>query len=237
MSETPVILITGAGKGIGRATALEFSKWMECDLFLVARTESDLEAVKKECEKWKATVHTHVADLTDENTSHDVIAECVSKFKRIDLLVNNAGVGRFGNFLELTGADLDFTINTNIRGLFHLTQSAYKVMKTQKYGHMIFVTSVAAETPFEQSAIYCMSKFAQKGLIEVLRINARKDGIRITNIMPGAVETPMWGAVTPEMQEKMMKPQDIGSAIIHAYLQPKRTSVEEIVLRPVGGDL
>lgn len=237
MSQKPVILITGAGKGIGRAVAAEFSKWMECDLFLVARTESDLIAVKKECEKWKASVHIHVADLTDENTCHDVIAECTSKLKRIDLLVNNAGVGRFGNFLELTGADLDFVVSTNIRGLFHLTQSAYKVMKNQKGGHMIFVTSVAAETPFEQSAIYCMSKYAQKGLIEVLRIHARKDGIRITNIMPGAVETPMWGEVASEMREKMMKPEDIAAAILHAFLQPKRTSVEEIVLRPIGGDL
>lgn len=237
MSGKPVILITGAGKGIGRAVATEFSKWMECDLFLVARTASDLAAAKQECEQWKATVHTHVADLTSENTCHDVIAECVSRFKRIDLLVNNAGVGRFGNFLELTGEDLDHVVNTNIRGLFHLTQAAYKVMKQQKSGHLIFVTSVAAETPFEQSAIYCMSKFAQKGFLEVLRINARKDGIRITNVMPGAVETPMWGEVSPQMSEKMMKPQDIAAAILHAYLQPRRTSVEEIVLRPISGDL
>ncbi|MBC8044331.1 MAG: SDR family oxidoreductase, partial [Rhizobacter sp.] len=146
-------------------------------------------------------------------------------------------VGRFKDILELTPEDFDFTMQTNLKGTFFLTQKVLAEMISRQSGHIMFITSVAAETAFEQSAMYCMSKFAQKGLVEVLRLYGRKHGIRITNVMPGAVYTPMWGEQDAAMQSKMMRPEDIAEAVVNAYLQPARTSVEEIVLRPTGGDL
>lgn len=237
MAKRPVILVTGAGKGIGRAIAVEFSKWVECDLFLTSRTESDLVSLKKDCESWKATAHFLAADLSTKDAADQIMDACIDRFKHIDVIINNAGVGRFGDFSELTEDDYEFTMNTNLRGLFFLNQRAYQEMAKTKAGHLFFITSVAAVKPFEQSALYCMSKYAQKGFLEVLRLYARPNQIRVTNIMPGAVETPMWGEVTPEMQARMMKPEDIAAAVVQAYLQPTRTTVEEIVLRPVGGDL
>ena len=82
-----------------------------------------------------------------------------------------------------------------------------------------------------------MSKFAQKGLIESLRLYGRECNVKITNVMPGAVCTPMWGEAGETLRNVMMMPEDVAGPVVDAYLQPARTSVEEIVLRPVGGDI
>lgn len=236
-----VILITGAGKGIGRAIALEFAKrkseTFSPKLFLTSRTLSDLLALKKECEAMRVETHVLEAELSKLDEVNRIYETAQSRFGRVDCLVNNAGVGRFKNVLDLTEDDYDFTMNTNLKGTFFLTQKIFAEMQARRSGHIFFITSVAAETPFEQSALYCASKFGQKGLAEVLRLYARKCNVRITNVMPGAVATPMWGDAKETLAEKMMMPEDVAKPVVDAYLQPARTSVEEIVLRPIGGDL
>ncbi len=236
----PVVLITGAGKGIGRAISQEFgfhNSKHKPRLFLVSRSEDDLIALAKFCHSQKIECETMVADISNTFELSEIVDSCVSRFGRIDCLVNNAGVGRFGDFLSFSEQDFDYVMNTNLKGTFFLTQLVFNQMTKQKSGHIIFVTSVAATTPFEHSAIYCMSKFAQKGFCEVLRMYGRKSGIRITNVMPGAVETPMWGKISAKMKKQMMQPQDIARAVVDSYYLPTRTSVEEIVLRPIGGDI
>ncbi len=236
-----VILITGAGKGIGRALALEFAKQKRegftPKLFLTSRTLSDLLSLKKECEAMHVETHVLEAELSKLDEINRIYETVQSRFGRVDCLVNNAGVGRFKHILELTESDYDFIMNTNLKGTFFLTQKVFAEMQARQSGHIFFITSVAAETPFEQSALYCASKFGQKGLIEVLRLYARKCNVRITNVMPGAVATPMWGDAKETLKEKMMMPEDVAIPIVSAYLQPTRTSVEEIVLRPIKGDL
>lgn len=236
-----VILITGAGKGIGRAIAVEFAKrkseGFSPKLFLTSRTLSDLLALKKECEAMRVETHVLDAELSKMDDVNRIYESALSRFGRVDCLINNAGVGRFKHILELTEEDYDFTMNTNLKGTFFLTQKVFAEMQARQSGHIFFITSVAAETPFEQSALYCASKFGQKGLVEVLRLYARKCKVRITNVMPGAVATPMWGEARETLSERMMMPEDIAKPIVEAYLQPTRTCVEEIVLRPIGGDL
>ncbi len=236
-----VILITGAGKGIGRAVAIEFAKQKRDDfspkLFLTSRTLSDLLALKKECEAMRVETHVLEAELSKLDDVNRIYETVQSRFGRVDCLVNNAGVGRFKNILELTEEDYDFIMNTNLKGTFFLTQKVFAEMQARQSGHIFFITSVAAETPFEQSALYCASKFGQKGLVEVLRLYARKCNVRITNVMPGAVATPMWGDAKETLRDRMMMPEDVATPIVSAYLQPDRTCVEEIVLRPIKGDL
>lgn len=236
-----VILITGAGKGIGRAVAVEFAKrkheGFSPKLFLTSRTLSDLLMLKKECEAMRVETHVLEAELSKLDEVNRIYETVQSRFGRVDCLVNNAGVGRFKNILELTEEDYNFIMNTNLKGTFFLTQKIFAEMQARQSGHIFFITSVAAETPFEQSALYCASKFGQKGLVEVLRLYARKCNVRITNVMPGAVATPMWGDAKETLIDKMMMPEDVATPIVDAYLQPVRTSVEEIVLRPIKGDL
>ncbi len=236
-----VILITGAGKGIGRHLALEFAKRKSPDfepqLLLVSRTRSDLETLQQECHAHQVEAEICVADIAQLEHIEKIYTCALQRFGKVDCLVNNAGVGRFKDILELTEEDFDYTININLKGTFFLTQRIFRDMQQRRSGHIIFITSVAAEVPFEQSGIYCMSKFGQKGLVEVLRLYGRKCNVRITNVMPGAVYTPMWGEAAQTFQSRMMMPEDVANIVVSAYLQPERTCVEEIVLRPIAGDL
>lgn len=240
---TPVIFITGAGKGIGRSLALEFcrraSQTFLPKLFLASRTESDLRLLKSDCLALApaADVETFTGDISNPHQIEAMYQRCIEVFGVINCLINNAGVGCFKPFLELTPEDYDYMMSTNLKGTFFLTQRVFAEMEKARTGHVFFITSVAAETPFEQSALYCMSKFGQKGFLEVLRLYARKCNVRVTNVMPGAVYTPMWGEQSADTVKRMMHPDDIAVAVVDAYLQPPRTSVDELVLRPVAGDL
>ena len=124
-----------------------------------------------------------------------------------------------------------------MKGTFFLTQKIFHVMEQKRSGHIFFITSIAAEMAFKSSSVYSMSKFGQKGLAETLRLYGRECNVRITNVMPGAVYTPMWGDAAKDLKQVMMMPEDIAGPVVDAYLQPSRTAVEEIVLRPVGGDI
>jgi len=238
-----IILVTGAGKGIGRAIALEFARAIrhhpdfEPVLVLCSRTPADLEAISLECRAEGALTDTVTADLADMAGVRRLTAHIAESYDRIDCLVNNAGVGRFGALGDLTEEDFDYTMDTNLKGTFFLTQALFTMMERQHSGHIFFITSVAATKAFKHSSLYCMSKFGQRGLVETLRLYARKCNVRITDVQPGAAMTPMWGEVNDEMQSLMMMPEDIAAPVVQAYLQPARTTVEEIVLRPTSGDL
>lgn len=242
--KNPVIIVTGAGKGIGRAIALEIAQEtarnaaFKARLFLVSRSENDLKELALECEKLGLRdVATLAVDIADAQAPAKIHDACLTRFKSIDVLINNAGVGRFKDFKEITTDDFDYVSDINLKGTFFLTQKIYAHMEAQKSGHLIFVTSVAAETAFEQSSLYCLSKFGQKGLVEVLRLYGRKHGVRVTEIRPGAVYTPMWGEQDEKTQALMMKPEDIARSLMSAILLPERSSIEEIVVRPLRGDL
>lgn len=238
-----VILVTGAGKGIGRAIAREFAragradKAFEPQLVLCSRSMTDLESLAAECRAEGADADCFAADLGSVAEVRRLCAYLLERHGTIDCLVNNAGVGRFGPIGDMSEADFEFTMNTNLKGTFFLTQALFPVMEQKRSGHIFFITSVAAEKAFRHSAVYCMSKFGQKGLVETMRLYARPANVRITDVMPGAVCTPMWGEVTDEFKAVMMMPEDIAGPVVQAYLQPGRTCVEEIVLRPTGGDL
>jgi len=238
-----IIIITGAGKGIGKAIALDFAKAsktyhdFEPVLTLVSRTLSDLDAVAEECRAFGAAVESIQADISDMSQINQLVSATLERYGTIDCLVNNAGVGRFKPFTELTVEDYEYTMKTNLKGTFFLTQKVFPVMEKKKSGHIFFITSIAAETAFKSSSLYSMSKFGQKGFIEAVRLYAKSCNVRITNVMPGAVSTPMWGEVPEEMKAAMMMPEDISIPLVHAYLLPQRTSVEELVIRPVGGDI
>jgi sepiapterin reductase len=236
---SPVILVTGAGKGIGEATVQEIlrqkEKWVKPRLVLTARTQTDLERLEAACKSQQVECAILPFDFSEAPTRPVEFA--LQKFGRIDTLIHSAGVGRFGDFLSLTVEDVQFVMKTNVEASFLLMQAAYREMQKQKSGDIVWITSVAAETPFEQSSVYCMSKYAQKGLIDVMRLYGRRDGIRIIDVKPGATLTPMWGDIPDTMKQQMMSASDIASVLVGALLLPNRATVEEITIRPLRGDL
>ncbi len=242
-SVSTVIVVTGAGKGIGEAFVkqliLELRSRPEVfknpKLVLTSRTQSDLINLEAICAE--ASIACIIVPLELTLAPFEPIQQAIRHFGKVDALIHCAGVGRFGDFLDLTKEDLEFVMKTNVEASFLLMQECYREMKKQQSGTIQWVTSIAAEKALEQSAIYGMSKFAQRGLIEVMRISAYQDGIRITEIKPGATYTPMWGDIDQAMIKKMMKPEDVASAMINALFLDPRASIEEVVIRPIAGDL
>ncbi|ABB23479.1 SDR family oxidoreductase [Pelodictyon luteolum] len=238
-----IIIITGAGKGIGRAIALDFAYAHQRNpefnpmLILVSRTAADLEPLAVLCRNAGAEAETAVVDIADIAALEGLVESVMERHGRIDCLVNNAGVGTFKPIGEITEKEYDRMAAVNMKGTFFLTQKVFRHMQCQRSGHLFFITSVAAEKAFPSSSVYSMTKFAQKGLVESVRLYARTCGVRVTNVMPGAVLTPMWGEVDDAMREVMMMPEDISGPVVDAYLLPARTVVEELVFRPVAGDI
>ena len=240
-----VILVTGAGKGIGEAFVLNIlgknTEFPGLRLFLTSRTEADLAKLTALSMHAQVPCETLTCDLAEAPLA--AFQACMKAYGRVDALIHCAGVGRFGNFLDLTLDDLQYTMKTNVEASFLLMQAVYGQMKRQALpangmrGQIQWITSVAAEKPFEQSSIYCMSKYAQRGLIEVMREYAHEDRIRILDVKPGATYTPMWGEVPIEQQAKMMGPNDIAIPMIQALLLSPRASLETLTLRPIEGDL
>ncbi len=243
MLKDQVILITGAGKGIGEAVVQELlfrkNEFPDLKLFLTSRTKSELETLTTLASKANVECEYLVSDLSDRPL--DSLNACVQKYGKVDALIHCAGVGRFGDFLHLTADDLRFVMKSNVEAAFLLMQATYAQMKKQSStklrGQIQWITSIAAEKPFPQSAIYCMSKYAQRGLIDVMRSYAQQDGIRILDVKPGATLTPMWGEVTGEMKSKMMSARDIANPMVNALLLAPEASLEELTIRPIGGDL
>jgi NADP-dependent 3-hydroxy acid dehydrogenase YdfG len=240
---SPVIFVTGAGKGIGEACVRDLIRRAQSEgpakffprLFLTSRTKADLDRLETEARAAGLEVASLARDLAEAPT--EALLAAVTRFGRVDVCLHAAGVGRFGDFLELSMEDVRFVMKTNVEASFELMQAVYRQMRAQKSGLIEWITSVAADKPFEQSAIYCMSKFAQQGLIEVMRLYGRKDGVRLLEIKPGAAFTPMWGEVPDAMRAKMMSAEDVAQVMIDAIFVPARAAVEEITIRPVGGDL
>ncbi len=238
-----IIIITGAGKGIGKSIALDFAKAANTKkdftpvLILASRTLSDLESLADECHSYGAASDIIQTDIADIAQIERLITTTLEHYGTIDCLVNNAGVGRFKPLDEMTEDDFDYTMATNLKGTFFLTQKVFAVMEKKRSGHIFFITSIAAETAFKSSSIYSMSKFGQKGLVETIRLYAKTCNVRITNVMPGAVYTPMWGEVPDTLKNVMMMPEDISAPVVNAYLTAQRTSLEELVIRPVCGDI
>lgn len=240
MNNEPVILITGAGKGIGQAVVQEIlirkaQIGGNPKLLLTARTLSDLTELKTQAAK--AQVECEILPLELADSPNAPVDAILKKYGRLDFLIHSAGVGIFKPFLDQTKEDLSHTLRTNVTAMFFLMQRAYAQMKLQKSGHMICITSVAAEKPFLESSSYCLSKYAQHGLIEVMPLSAYQDGIKITEVKPGAVHTPMWGNIPEAMIQKMMTPKQVAQSIVDVMVIPGTTTIEELKLRPNGGFL
>ena len=240
------MIITGAGKGIGASLVRGFierkDEFPGLKLFLSSRTHSDLEELSKLCQSAGIQCAYLAQDLAHDPAQ--LIRQCIQEFGKLNCLLHSAGVGRFGNFLDVTPDDVDFVVNTNIKATFLLLQSAYRHLKSVAItqpeglrGQIQVITSVAADRPFEQSSIYCMSKYAQQGLLEVMRLYAHQDRIRITEVQPGATFTPMWGQVSDEMLQKMAGPESVATPMIDALLMPSNSTQELIRIRPIAGDI
>jgi NAD(P)-dependent dehydrogenase (short-subunit alcohol dehydrogenase family) len=240
-SKTPalcgqVALITGATRGIGlaitRALAAE-----SCNLILTARNESALARVSRELVPSKIEVLAHPCDVRDPHSVDDLFRAARQKFRRLDILINNAGVAHSNLSIE----KLPFPIwkdvlETNLTGMFLVTQAALAIMK--RGGTIVNNLSIAANRVFPGSAAYNASKHGALGLTNTLREELRPKGIRVVALLPGATNTDIWITLWPQApRKKMMTTKTVADAVVQSLLLPANATVESLEILPTVGTL
>lgn len=232
-----VVWITGASTGIGKETALAFSK-AGYIVVVTARRKSRLVNLVSEIKFAGREASAFVCNVASERSVHSTTKRILEKYGTIDCLINNAGVTSFKSFLDTKVYDYDYVMDINLRGPFLCMKSVLKGMIKKRKGHIINMISVAATTVLDNSSIYAASKAGLLALSNTIRKEVRKYNIKVTNVIPGAVETAMWDAKTRQKyKNRMMAPEDIAKIVLQAFEQPKRVLIEDIVIRPAKGDI
>ena len=232
--ENKIAVITGAGKGIGRAAAELFLK-EGANVVLNSRTKADLDLLVSENSSYKNKILTVPGDISEEAVIKNVIKQTVDNYKQVDILVNNAGFGIFDDFVNSATKDFDDMFNTNVRAVYILIRDFLPCMIQRKEGTIINIASIAGKNGVPGGAIYSATKHALMGLSRSIMFEVRKHGIRVIAICPGSVDTKFFRKTESELKnESMLTPDDIADTILYAATLPPNATVNEIEIRPAN---
>jgi short-subunit dehydrogenase len=229
-------VITGGSKGIGKAIAEAFAAGGH-EILINARNDKELNEAKNSIEKkYGIKCHVFAADLSSKESCKSLVEYIKSLKLPIDALVNNAGKFAQGPLMGVENDDLEQLIETNLYSAFWLTRGLYDLLKTSKNAHIFNICSIASLSAYPNSGAYTVSKFAMLGLSKSLRMELMDDQIKVTSVMPGATYTSSWeGADIPE--SRFMKASDVAESVWSAFKLSPSAVVEEIILRPILGDI
>jgi len=227
-------LITGASSGIGRMTALALAR-AGARLALVARRADRLAEVAAEIVARGGFAETFPCDVTVPGAVDAAVQGSVSRYGRLDVLVNNAGAGFFAAVEQTTIGDLDQMLAVNLKGTFHGIQAALSVMRRQGAGHIINVASTAGRRGSPYVGAYCASKFAVVGLTESLRTELLGSGIRVSLVCPGATQTEFFDIARRRTQyhRGLVGPVESAERVAERIVELIRRPRAEVIAQPV----
>ncbi|GAB1154159.1 3-ketoacyl-ACP reductase [Paenibacillus illinoisensis] len=210
-----VALITGAGRGIGRAIAIAFAQ-EGIHVGLVGRTLENLQQVKEELKPYNVNVAIAAADVADLDSITAAVESVRGELGAIDILINNAGIGKFGGFMELTPEEWTNIIDVNVKGVYYTTRAVLPEMMERNTGDIINISSTAGQKGAPLTSAYTASKAAVNGLTESLMLEVRKKNIRVTALTPSTVATDMAVELklTDGNPDKVMQPEDLADLIV-----------------------
>ena len=229
-------LVTGANRGIGFEIAAALAR-AGADLVITARDAKSLGLAARKIERGGVGVLAQVCDVRDPNSVDQLFGRIRALRRPMDFLINNAGMAHASlNISELPYRTWCDVIETNLTGMFLVTQAGLAVMKSG--GVIVNNLSTAAERVFPGSAAYCASKHGALGFTDTLREELRPKGIRVMALIPGATDTGIWDTLWPTApRRKMMSAATVARAVINALMLPPDSVVEKLVIRPPGGTL
>ncbi|MBX9677677.1 MAG: SDR family oxidoreductase [Gemmataceae bacterium] len=231
------VLITGGGSGMGLATARLFLE-QGANVAITGRNKAKLDEAAKHLGTER--IFTFVADVAEPGQAKAVVEATVKKFGRIDILVNNAGTNlKERTFRELTPESWQQVIRTNLDGAFYCIHYAIPAMLERKEGLIININSVAGLRASPLGGIaYAASKFGMRALGIGLHAEEMASGIRVTNIYPGEVDTPILEfrptPVSEDHRARILKPEDIARTVVFVASQPPHVSIPEVTVKPTG---
>ncbi len=232
-----VAVVTGASRGIGEATALTLAQ-AGADVVVTARNGDELAALAERLARMEVAALPVAADLTREEDVDRLRDAALARFGRVDILINNAGVGKYGPLASLSAADYDWMMNTNMRSSFLCTAAFLPGMLARRQGWVVFVSSVAGLKGLPHESVYCATKFAQMGFAQALDYETRQQGVKVSVVAPGGVGTHFAFGTgrTPgdPMLDAMMDAKDVAEAVLFAVTQPPKVRVFLIGMRPMS---
>ena len=229
-----VAVVTGASSGLGRHFA-EALLDRGAAVFGLARSMDTLNALRDELGDAFHPVRCDVRDEDAVATAFDTVMDARG---RVDVLINNAGLGQFGPIDETDLDTWDVQQETNVRGVFLCTRAAAPIMKQQNAdtgfgGHIINIASIAGLLGNPNISAYNASKFAVRGFSEATMKELRGDGIKVSCVYPGSVETNFFEVADVEMTDHPMQPDDVAATVMHLIEMPDNYLISEVVMRPL----
>ncbi len=229
-----VVLITGAGRGIGRALANEFAA-AGATLVLAARTGREIGTVARAIVRRAGHAIAVPCDVRDAAAVSELVRRALAEFGRIDILVNNAGAFQIASLADTDEALWDAIVDTNLKGTYLVTRAALGAVVRAR-GQVVNMVSVAGRMAFPGDAAYCASKWGVLGFTNVLREELRPLGVRVTAVLPGAVDTPLWDHVPGDWNRtQMLSPAAVARFVVAACSLPPECAVDECTINPTGG--
>ncbi len=229
------VVITGAGKGMGKATAEKFAEGN--NLFICARNEKELSETAAELEaKYNCKVLYFIADLSEKNSAQEFGRWVLQQAGNVDILINNAGQFIPGSIYNEEDGLLEKMININLYAAYHVTRTLLPAMMDKKQGHIFNICSIAALKAYDNGGSYSISKFALMGLSKNLREELKPYNIKVTAVYPGAVYTSSWHE-SGVAESRIMEAADIAKVIFDSSMLSPQACIEDIVIRPLAGDI
>ena len=227
-------IVTGGSRGIGYAIAAALVAGGS-RVAITGRNPAHLESAAKrlgEAARGAADVITIAGDVGRARDAAEAIDQTVRRFGGLDILINNAGIGTFGNVADMSVEAWDTLIQTNLSGVFYCSHAAIPHLKRRGNGWIINISSLAGKNPFAGGAAYCASKAALNAFSEALMQEVRYDNIRVSYLMPGSVASGFAGRGESGEASWKISPGDVADLVVHLVTFPSRSLPSRIELRP-----
>lgn len=232
-----VAIVTGAGRGIGRAVAHALAA-EGAAVVLASRTRRELADVAAAIREAGGRALAIPADVASADSVDALVEQTVAELGRVDLLVTAAGVASFGPLAGTKPGDWEGMLAVNLRGAMLCCRAVLPPMLRQRRGTIVNIGSIAARRPIPGCAVYAATKAGLTAFSQVLAEEVRGEGIRVGVVVPGAVDTPLWDAIPngPD-RGRMLRAEDVANAVVLMAALPSHATLEEITLLPAGGIL
>lgn len=233
MSPKNVALVTGASKGIGEAIALKLAH-ENYDVIIYGRNLKRLESLKEKLTNLGSNTLSFIGDVADKEFVNNSVKEILSKYNKIDVLINNAGIAHFESFVNSTLEQFKAQIDTNLIGVYNFCKSVINSMIEKRNGTIINISSLAGKVGFSHGTMYSATKHAVMGFSRSLMQEVRKYDVKVVAVCPGSVATDMImdSPIHPEEKQELLQPQDIADIVYSILKLPTRALISEIEIRP-----
>ncbi len=221
-------VVTGGTRGIGRAIAQHLLR-AGASVAICGRTQDGVDRAVTDLSAF-GSVFGEAADVSKWDQAEHLFETAGRRFGGLDILINNAGVGIFRSFAELTPEDWHRVIDLNLSGVFYCSRLAIPLMRTRGGGHIIHISSLAGRNTFPGGSAYNASKFGLNGFSEAMMQDLRYDNIRVSDIMPGSVATGFSARNSDE--DWKIAPEDVAQVVLSLLQMPERTLVSRVEMRP-----